>query len=107
VSKLTADSANNVVGEWYGYAQSTRWIESSNTQIYAGTDFDINKLSAENRQEWTYLNKTSSVAPTSVYYNVKPVASTSKLNVNNSSFTSYYIYDNAYAFNGQYWFPLD
>lgn len=107
VNKLTADSANNVVGEWYGYAQSTRWVESSSTQIYTGTDFDINKLSAENRQEWTYLSASSSVAPTQVYYALKPATATNKLNISNSNFISYYIYDNAYAFDGQYWLPLD
>ena len=76
------------MGEWYGFSQSTSWIESSKTKIYSGSDFDVNKLSTENRQEWTFLSPDKSTAPTSisVYYgpseskiNPKPIKTNSFL----------------------------
>ena len=110
VSKLTSDSANNVVGEWYGFNQSTSWIQSSKTKIYSGSDFDVNKLSAENRQEWTFLSPDKSTAPTSirVYYGPTENKINSKsMKITNSNITTYYTYDGAYGFNGQWWFKLE
>jgi hypothetical protein len=108
VSKLTADSANDVVGEWYGFNQSTSWVESSNTKIYAGSDFDVNKLSTENRQEWTVLSANSSKAPTQVPFYLKPAGDpyTNYGSLKDSAITMYYTYDDTYGFTGKWWIGL-
>ena len=103
VSKLTADSANKVVGEWYGYNQSTSWIDTSKTQIYAGTDFDNNKLSPENKRTYTILSATSSISPTNVSNYLKPYGSRNSYGSGKNQIIGYYIYDDEYFFDGQYW----
>ena len=111
VSKLTADSANNVVGEWYGFNQSTSWIQSADTEIYAGTDFDVNKLSAENKRTFTKLSATSSQSPkqTDGYMNPGSIkeANRSTWTIEDGKMTGYYIYDNATFFTGRYWTPTE
>ena len=107
VSKLTSDSAHNVVGEWYGFSQSTSWIESSKTKIYSGSDFDVNKLSAENRQEWTFLSPDKSTAPTDILVYYGPTKIFQSMKITNSNVITYYTYDGAYGFNSKWWVKLE
>ena len=111
VSKLTADSAHNVVGEWYGFNQSTSWIQSADTEIYTGADFDVNKLSAENKRTFTKLSATSSQSPTSIsgYMNPGNITESNRhsYTIEDGKMTGYYIYDNATFFTGKYWSPTE
>ena len=44
VSRVTADAANNIVGEWY--YSSGQWLQTKDTKLYAGEEFNISNLKA-------------------------------------------------------------
>ena len=108
VSKLTADSDNRVVGEWY--YSGDQWLNSSNTSIYAGS-FDKLKL--------TKLQQTICLLPGGdynkfyVYLNPADVITVGE-NSNNAyggpkTVVSHYYYINnnneKFYFDGAFWIP--
>lgn len=111
VSKVCADTANRVVGEWY--FSGDQWFESKNSQIYAG-EFDKTKL--------TKLKQNIALvkpATTQTYYvyldpaHVGEVGETSDASYSNQgvSMPVYYNYvdanGNKFYFDGCYWIPED
>ena len=108
VSKLTADNANEVIGEWY--YSGDQWFESKNATIYAGS-FDKNKLTKLQRS--ICLVNPSSSQTYYVYLDPSTVGTPGESS--NASYSknvvinSYYYYtdenNNVYHFDGAYWIP--
>jgi hypothetical protein len=110
VNKLTTDSANGVEGEWYGFINPTRWIQSSNCNIYSNSVFDLSLLK-EHRQDITFLASNADT-PSSTFTGYANPATETALS---GSFTTngklsptiYYVYNNKYGFNGKLWIKLE
>ena len=108
VSKLTADAANRVVGEWY--FSGDQWIETSNTEIHAGT-FDKTKLTK--LQQTLCLVEPSTSQNYYVYLDPSNVATIGQASsaVYGSGYTSTAFYNyidkngNKFYFDGAFWVP--
>ena len=110
VSKATADTAHNVVGEWY--YSSDQWFKSNEVSITAGlTTSKLNKL-----QQEICLVKPTSGENYYVYinpHNIVNPGQSSSATYSNSGIVlkSYYTYvspfNDKYYFDGTYWIPED
>ena len=109
VSKLTADSENRVVGEWY--FSCDQWLSSSNASIYAGT-FDRTKLT-KLQQTFCLVKPKNTAEKYYVYLDPSVVVEVGEKSdaVYGSAYedTAFYYYvdanGNKFFFDGAYWVP--
>lgn len=109
VSKLTADTDNRVVGEWY--FSGDQWLQSADTHIHAGT-FDKTKLT-KLQQSFCLVKPALSSEKYYVYLDPSAVGEVGEKS--NTAYGSAYIdtafYNyvdangNKFFFDGAYWVP--
>ena len=108
ISKVTSDTENRVVGEWY--YSSNQWFESKKASIYAGLNkSQLTKLQqtvvlvhpANNETYYVYLDPSQVIDP--------GAPSGASYSNNGYSTTVFYNYINNYGkkffFDGRYWIP--
>ena len=108
ISKVTSDTENRVVGEWY--YSSNQWFESKNASIFAGLNkSQLTKLQqtvvlvhpANNETYYVYLDPSQVIDP--------GAPSSASYSNNGYSTTVFYNYINNYGkkffFDGRYWIP--
>ena len=109
VSKLTADAANRVVGEWY--FSCDQWLQSSQAPIHAGT-FDRSKLT-KLQQTFCLVKPSNTSEKYYVYLDPSAVSevgqSSSAVYGSGYEDTAFYNYidanGNKFYFDGAYWIP--
>lgn len=109
ISKVTADTNNRVVGEWY--FSCNQWFESNKATIYAGT-FDKTKLTK--LQQIAALIKPADKKTYYVYLDPSGVSTpgeTSDASYSNQGYSTTVFYNyidannNKFFFDGKYWIP--
>ena len=109
VSKLTADTDNRVIGEWY--FSGDQWLQSADTHIHAGT-FDKTKLT-KLQQSFCLVKPALSSEKYYVYLDPSAVSEVGEKSdaVYGSAYidTAFYNYvdanGNKFFFDGAYWVP--
>ena len=108
VNKLTTDTANGVIGEWYGFNDPSRWVQSADCVIYSEEAFDLTLLK-QHRQTVCILQQNAKTPPATFGRYLNPATATTGTSIRLASptLTIQYVYNNKYGFNGTGWYDLD